>query len=62
MPEYSYICQQCGKRFNIHLPLNADHEHVTCPDGHAQTRRVYAAPRITFKGSGFYVTDHKKTK
>jgi predicted nucleic acid-binding Zn ribbon protein len=45
--------------FDKHLSISADHEHITCPNGHTQTQRVYSAPRITFKGSGFYVTDNK---
>jgi len=24
-------------------------------------RRIYTAPQVTFKGSGFYATDSKKT-
>jgi predicted nucleic acid-binding Zn ribbon protein len=45
--------------FDKHLSISADHEHITCPNGHTQTQRVYSAPRINFKGSGFYVTDNK---
>jgi putative FmdB family regulatory protein len=59
MPSYTYICQTCGMQFEKHLSISADHEHITCPNGHTQTQRVYTAPRVTFKGSGFYVTDNK---
>ncbi len=61
MPEYSFICQTCGAHFNQHLNFNADRTHLTCPNGHHNVRRIYNAPQVTFKGSGFYATDSKKT-
>jgi len=35
---------------------------VTCPNGHPQIHRVYSAPAIIFKGSGFYVSDSRKSQ
>ena len=61
MPEYSFICQKCGVHFNQHLDFNADRTHLTCPNGHTSVQRIYTAPQVTFKGSGFYATDRKKT-
>jgi putative FmdB family regulatory protein len=60
MPSYSYVCQVCGVEFEKHLSINADHQQVQCPNGHSAPQRIYTAPRITFKGSGFYVTDSRK--
>lgn len=60
MPSYSYVCQVCGLEFEKHLPINADHEHVSCPNGHTRLQRIYSAPPVTFKGSGFYITDSRK--
>jgi len=60
MPSYSYRCPICGEEFEKSLAINADHEHVCCPNGHASVQRIYTAPRIKFKGSGFYVNDSKK--
>ena len=31
-----------------------------CPDCGGELRKVFTPPTITFKGSGFYATDHKK--
>jgi predicted nucleic acid-binding Zn ribbon protein len=45
--------------FEKHLSMTADHEHVRCPNGHSHPQRIYTAPRINFKGSGFYVTDSR---
>jgi predicted nucleic acid-binding Zn ribbon protein len=46
--------------FEKRLSIHANHEQVSCPNGHAHPQRIYSAPRITFKGSGFYVTDSRK--
>ncbi len=62
MPDYSFICQQCGAHFTQHLSFNADRQHLSCPNGHKSVQRIYSAPQVTFKGSGFYVTDTKKSK
>ena len=62
MPEYSFQCPQCGAIFNRHLSFSADHSQATCPHCQQNARRQYTAPGITFKGSGFYVTDSKKAK
>jgi putative FmdB family regulatory protein len=60
MPSYSYRCQVCGLEFEKHMPINADHNHVKCPNGHSRLQRLYSAPEVTFKGSGFYTTDSRK--
>ena len=60
MPEYSFICPQCGAQFSKHQSFSADHSHTRCPNGHANAERLYTAPKVNFKGSGFYVTDSKK--
>ena len=32
---------------------------TVCPDCGGELRKVFTPPTITFKGSGFYATDHK---
>lgn len=60
MPVYNFVCPTCGIRFEERLSFNQDNHHVTCPQGHAGARRVFSPPTVVFKGSGFYVTDHRK--
>lgn len=60
MPVYNFVCPTCGARFEERLSFNDDSHNVTCPRGHAGARRVFSAPAVVFKGSGFYVTDHRK--
>jgi putative FmdB family regulatory protein len=59
MPTYNYECHTCGAEFNRRLHYNDDPARVECPNGHDRVRRVYAAPPVVFKGSGFYVTDSR---
>ena len=35
---------------------------TVCPSCGGRLRKVYAPPAISFKGSGFYATDHGKKK
>jgi putative FmdB family regulatory protein len=58
MPIYEYECQTCGIHFEKRQSFN-DEPHADCPNGHAETRRLLAAPLIVFKGSGFYVNDSR---
>lgn len=60
MPVYSFVCPACGLRFEERLSFNDSDKHVTCPQGHGDARRVFSTPSVVFKGSGFYVTDHRK--
>lgn len=62
MPTYEYLCRACGHTFEIVQRMTED-SLTTCPECGGELRKVFAPPAITFKGSGFYATDHgKKTK
>lgn len=60
MPVYSFVCPVCGDHFDQKLSFRDDAHNVSCPRGHAPARRVFSAPTVVYKGSGFYVTDHRK--
>jgi putative FmdB family regulatory protein len=61
MPIYEYECLTCGVIFDKRQSFN-DEPKANCPNGHAETRRLLAAPAIVFKGSGFYINDSKASK
>lgn len=61
MPVYAFYCSTCGDRFDARLSFQEDGKAVTCPQGHKEVRKVYSTPSVVFKGSGFYVTDHRKS-
>jgi putative FmdB family regulatory protein len=59
MPVYEFSCPTCGQTFERDLPLLSNRSETRCPSGHRNVRRVYSAPSVVFKGSGFYSTDHR---
>jgi putative FmdB family regulatory protein len=59
MPTYDYECEKCAKKFEVTRGFN-EQSNVVCPKCKGKARRVYSAPPLIFKGSGFYVTDHRK--
>jgi len=62
MPTYEYVCKSCGHLFEIVQSMRDD-PLTECPECGGELRKVFGAPSISFKGSGFYATDHgKKSK
>lgn len=59
MPTYEYACKACGHRFDVWQSMSDDPLTI-CPECGGELRKVFAPPAITFKGSGFYATDHGK--
>jgi putative FmdB family regulatory protein len=58
MPIYEYECEQCGVRFEK-LQRMVDPALTECPECSGHVHRVMQPVGVIFKGSGFYVTDHK---
>jgi len=61
MPTYEYICKSCGHVFEVVQSMRDDTLTV-CPECGGELRKVFAPPAISFKGSGFYATDHGKKR
>jgi putative FmdB family regulatory protein len=59
MPTYEYVCKRCGHLFEI-IQSMRDDPLTECPECGGELRKVFAPPAISFKGSGFYTTDHRK--
>lgn len=60
MPIYEYRCEHCGHEFN--RKQRFDEEPVaTCPRCGKRPRRLLSRPAIVFKGSGWHVTDYRKS-
>lgn len=59
MPTYEYRCKACSEHLEV-VQAFTDDALTTCPAcGEEQLRKVFAAPGIAFKGSGFYKTDSR---
>jgi putative FmdB family regulatory protein len=59
MPIYEYECGSCRHRFEKRQGFD-DEPKAVCPRCEGKARRVFHAAPVIFKGSGFYVTDHRK--
>ncbi|MBL0173790.1 MAG: zinc ribbon domain-containing protein [Ignavibacteria bacterium] len=62
MPTYDYVCQDCGHRFERFQTMT-EASLEECPKCHAKAlqRLIGAGAGLLFKGSGFYLTDYKKS-
>ena len=61
MPKYEYACKSCGERLEV-VQAFADGPLTECPACGGALRKVFSAPSIAFKGSGFYRTDNRKRR
>jgi putative FmdB family regulatory protein len=59
MPTYEYVCRNCGRMFEI-VQSMSDAPLTICDVCGGELRKVFTAPAISFKGSGFYATDSRK--
>lgn len=57
MPKYEYACKSCGQRLEVTQSFS-DAPLTECEACGGPLRKVFSAPAITFKGSGFYRTDN----
>jgi putative FmdB family regulatory protein len=62
MPNYDYVCKQCGHRFEAFQSMK-DEVLTTCPECETLSlqRLIGAGAGLLFKGSGYYQTDYKKS-
>ncbi len=58
MPLYEYKCTQCGTVTEVRHGFDDGHD-APCPACGGTLVRVFSAPPIVFKGSGFYVNDSR---
>ena len=59
MPNYEYLCKDCGHRFE-QIRKFSDKQLRKCPECGGVIEQVISAPAVQFKGSGWYVTDYAK--
>lgn len=59
MPIYEYRCTDCGHQFEVTHGVGETVER--CEKCGGPVRKVFSSVGIIFKGSGFHVTDYRKT-
>ena len=62
MPTYEYLCQDCGHEFEAFQTMS-EPPVQKCPvcKGNVQ-RKISGGTGFLFKGSGFYITDHRSSE
>ncbi|UCF39969.1 MAG: zinc ribbon domain-containing protein [Gemmatimonadota bacterium] len=61
MPTYDYRCPKCGHAYEAFQKIS-DRTRAKCPQcGTRGERRITGGAGIHFKGSGFYITDYKRS-
>ncbi len=61
MPTYDYKCIKCGNTFEQFHGMN-ERPQVLCPKcGSIAQKQISLHSGLIFKGSGFYITDYKKS-
>ena len=59
MPTYQYRCRECDEELEV-VQSFSDDPLTKCPNCKKKAlRKVFAAPGIAFKGSGFYKNDSR---
>ena len=61
LPTYEYHCESCGKNYDLTQSFSAETQHTCEECGKGVAKRVLHAPRVVFKGSGWYATDSRNT-
>jgi putative FmdB family regulatory protein len=60
MPTYEYRCKSCGHELEVQQSFT-DAPLTECPECAGELRKVFGNIAVTFKGSGFYKTDSRKS-
>jgi len=61
VPTYEYACPSCKKSYETREGFDAPTTHTCRRCGKGTAKRVLHAPRVVFKGNGFYSTDSRST-
>ncbi len=60
MPTYQYRCKDCGHDLDV-VQAFTDDALTECPECQGTLKKVYGNVGISFKGSGFYKNDARKS-
>ncbi len=59
MPLYEYSCTKCGHRFEV-IQKFSDKPIKKCEQCSGKVTKLISAPGLSFKGSGWYITDYSE--
>lgn len=61
MPTYDYKCIKCGNTFELFHGISERPQVVCSKCGSIAQKQISLHSGLIFKGSGFYITDYKKS-
>lgn len=62
MPTYEYCCKECGHEFEAFQTIS-EPPVEKCPLCNGKVKRIISGGAgLIFKGSGFYITDHRSSE
>jgi len=53
MPTYEYSCRECGTYGSVHRTYKEGDGGMICPKCNLEMSRLYSAPGLIFKGTGW---------
>ncbi len=59
MPIYEYLCEKCGKQFEVMQKITED-PLTTCKECNGPLKKLISQSTFHLKGSGWYVTDYAR--
>ncbi len=60
MPMYRYVCENCGNETVVFHSMNESPD-VICQVCGSKMKKAIGRVGVIFKGSGFYITDSRKS-
>ncbi len=57
MPLYEYLCESCGRTFEV-VQRFSDAPLTVCDRCGGALKKLLSPPAVQFKGSGWYVSDY----
>lgn len=57
MPLYEYLCDKCGYTFEV-IQKFSDKPIKKCEKCNGKVTKLISPPGLSFKGSGWYITDY----
>ena len=61
VPTYEYQCNRCKAVYELRQGFDAETTHKCEECGKGTAKRILHAPKVLFKGSGWYVTDYARS-
>jgi putative FmdB family regulatory protein len=59
MPIYEYVCEKCGKKYNVIFKIDEDQKTIPCDCGHKE-KKIISVSSFVLKGTGWAKDGYSK--